>query len=204
MTVLVTDRELGERLIAERRASGGDRFDEVWEGLYVMAPLADDEHQDLQGKLAAVFLSAVGWAGNGLVRPGVNVSDREDDWKSNYRCPDVVVYLPGNPARNRGTHWVGGLDLAVEIASPYDRSRDKLSFYAGVGVRELLVIDRRPWALEMYHRDERTLVSAGRVTPGDAASIESSVLPLTFSWRDGQPRPAIEVTDLKSGQRWLL
>ena len=45
MSLLVSDPELKERLLAERRASGGDRYDEVWDGVYVMSPLADDEHQ---------------------------------------------------------------------------------------------------------------------------------------------------------------
>ena len=34
-------------LIRERRESGGDRYDEVWDGVYVMSPLADNEHQQL-------------------------------------------------------------------------------------------------------------------------------------------------------------
>ena len=40
----VTDPHEKERLIAERRAAGGDKYDEVWEGDYVLAPIADDEH----------------------------------------------------------------------------------------------------------------------------------------------------------------
>ena len=32
-------------LIRERRECGGDRYDEVWDGVYVMSPLADNEHQ---------------------------------------------------------------------------------------------------------------------------------------------------------------
>ena len=58
--------------------------------------------------------------------PGCNVSDRPKRWKKNYRCPDVAVFLPGNPAEDRETHWFGGPDFAVEILSPYDRSREKL------------------------------------------------------------------------------
>ena len=34
-------------LIRDRRESGGDRYDEVWDGVYVMSPLADNEHQQL-------------------------------------------------------------------------------------------------------------------------------------------------------------
>src|SRR5687768_1833214 len=140
MDLLVTDPRDQERLIAERQASGGDRFDEVWEGTYVMAPIANDEHQELQAKLVAVFQTVVGWSGEGLVHGGVNVSDRDEGWEHNYRCPDVVVFMKGTSARNCDTHWVGGPDFAVEIRSPGDRTPQKLPFYAAVNVRELLVI----------------------------------------------------------------
>lgn len=36
-----------KRLIRHRRRCGGERYDEVWNGVYVMAPLADNEHQSL-------------------------------------------------------------------------------------------------------------------------------------------------------------
>jgi hypothetical protein len=73
MAVLVTDPDVGEELIAARRLSGADRFDEVWEGIYVMSPLANDEHQAIQAGLVTVFQTAVGWSGDALVRAGVNV-----------------------------------------------------------------------------------------------------------------------------------
>ena len=77
--------------------------------------------------------------------PGCNVSDQPERWKRNYRCPDVAVFLPGNPAEDRGTHWYGGPDFAAEVHSRFDRSRKKFGFYAKVGVRELLLVDRHPW-----------------------------------------------------------
>src|SRR5690242_18397668 len=112
MELVVTDPDLTERLIAERQASGGDRFDEVWEGTYVMAPIADNEHQNLAGNLTSIFRFLVGWDSPAMVLPGTNVSDREDQWEHNYRCPDVAVFLPATRARDMGTHWLGGPDLA--------------------------------------------------------------------------------------------
>src|SRR3990172_5790454 len=138
MVSMITDPMLEDELVAQRQRTGADRYDEVWDGVYVMAPLADDEHQALVSGITAVLHVAVGWAGLGEVRPGVNVTDREDDWKQNYRCPDVVVFTNDTQAENRGTHWLGGPDFVVEIASPHDRSREKLAFYAAVGTRELL------------------------------------------------------------------
>src|SRR4051812_47445996 len=150
MEMMVLDPALQERLLAERRASGGDRFDEVWDGVYMMAPLANNEHQDVQSNLTFAIRSALGQGSLARVQAGANVSDREDQWEHNYRCPDVVVIFPGGAARDCDTHWFGGPDFCVEIASRGDRSRDKTEFYASVGVRELLLVDRHPWSLELY------------------------------------------------------
>jgi Uma2 family endonuclease len=204
MATLVLDPAVEERIKAERAASGGDRYDEVWEGVYMMAPLADDEHQDLQTQLGGVLLVRVGWTGLGQVRTGVNVSDREDDWTKNYRCPDVAVFLPGTKARNCDTFWLGGPDFAIEIISRGDRSRDKFDFYAKVGVRELLLVDRHPWALEFYKLVGNQMQLQTRSTLASPAVIASNLVPLTFQLAPGQPRPRIKVTDVDGTQNWLL
>ena len=204
MVVHVNDPLLEQHLKAERQLTGADRFDEVWEGIYMMAPLADDEHQELQARLTAVFQTVVGWSGLGLVRAGVNVSDRDDDWRFNYRCPDVVVFLPNTTAQNKGSHWLGGPDFAVEIVSPYDRSRDKLSFYADVSVRELLLVDRSPWALELYRLDNGRLVLDATSTLANPQVLRSQLMPLSFKLIPSSPRPVIEVLHSDGKQRWLV
>jgi Uma2 family endonuclease len=195
MAVLVTDPDLENRLISERQCSDSDRFDEVWEGLYVMAPLPNDDHQDIQISFGAAIKDALGWDSPAKVRAGVNVSDRNEGWTHNYRCPDVVAFLPGNPAINHGTHWEGGPDFLVEIASEYDRSRDKLPFYASVGVREVLIIDRYPWVLELYTAtgSPAVLQLTATVTPESNSVLRSSVLPMTFQLRSAIPRPRIQL-----------
>jgi hypothetical protein len=45
MTMLVLDPAEERRLKRQRALTGADRFDEVWNGVYVMAPLANNEHQ---------------------------------------------------------------------------------------------------------------------------------------------------------------
>jgi len=196
MALLVTDPGLESRLLAERKLANGDRFDEVWERLYVMAPLANDEHQDIQLSFGAALKDALGWGSGASVRAGVNVSDRDKDWINNYRCPDVVVFLPGNPAINHGLHWQGGPDFMVEIVSEGDRSREKLPFYASVGVREVLIVDRNPWAMELYAATgsvtEMQLVAAA--TSDGKASLHSGVLPISFELLPGSPRPRIRAT----------
>jgi Uma2 family endonuclease len=204
MATLVLDPEVEERIKAERETSGAHRYDEVWEGVYMMAPLANDEHQDLQTQLGGVLLVRVGWTGLGQVRTGVNISDREEQWIENYRIPDVAVFLPGTTARNCGAFWLGGPDFAIEIASPGDRSRDKLTFYASVGVRELLLVDRAPWGLELYRRVGNRLLLQAKSDPANPAVIASTLVPLTFRMVAGAPRPRIEVADADGKQNWLL
>src|SRR4051812_46183471 len=123
MAMMVLDSYVEERLKAERAETGLDRYDEVWEGIYIMAPIADIEHQDIQLALGSIFQLTVVWAGLGRAQAGANVSDREQGWEHNYRVPDVVVVLPGSRARDCGAHWCGGPDFCIEIASPGDRSR---------------------------------------------------------------------------------
>src|SRR5947208_2767487 len=136
MAMYVVDPYLERRLKAERISSRSDRFDEVWDGVYFMPPLPNNEHQFFQTQLAVVLQLALGSVDQGTAYAGVNVSNREKGWQKNYRCPDVAVILPGCKAKNCGTHWFGGPDFAVEILSPKDRSREKLPFYSSVGVRE--------------------------------------------------------------------
>src|SRR2546423_8714240 len=142
MPTLVMDPHIEEQLLENRRAWGGDRFDEVWDGVYVMAPMANLEHQQLMINVGAAFVNAFAGQPEILVFPGVNVSDRKKGWEKNFRCPDVAVVLPGSSAIDCDTFYFGGPDFVVEIVSDFDRSREKFEFYARVGVREMLLVDR--------------------------------------------------------------
>lgn len=204
MAVFLTDPDLEERLKAERAESGGDRYDEVWEGVTFMPPLANNEHQSLGFQCGVALHLAIGGIEHGTVYVGVNVSDREENWKFNYRCPDVAVFLPGNPAQDRKTHWFGGPDFGIEILSPDDRSRDKFDFYARVGVRELLLIDRRPWSLELYQLKKKQLQLAGKSDPADSQVLTSKVLPVTFQLVAGKKRPQIVVVHQKTKEEWRV
>jgi Uma2 family endonuclease len=204
MPTLILDPRLEERIKTEREVCGGDRYDEVWNGVYVMPPLPNDEHQALVMRVGCILQDVIGWPGLGEVRPGVNVSDREVGWEHNYRGPDIVVVMRGGRARNLGTHWVGGPDFIVEITSPHDQTRDKLPFYGEIGVRELLLVDRAPWALELYQLQGAQLVQVARATLDAPAVLTSQVVLLTFALQPGTGRPLIEVVHGATGQRWLV
>jgi Uma2 family endonuclease len=203
MPLLVNDAGLEEELIADRRARGIDGFDEVWDGVYVMAPLANDEHQEIVAGFVALLVNVVKLTGLGEVRPGANISNLRSDWTRNFRVPDVLVFLKGTAAENRDSHWVGGPDFAIEIVSPGDQSREKLAFYSEVGVRELLIIDRDPWQLELFRLEAGVLKSAAIATVENAVQIQSQIVPITMSLIPQQPRPGILVQP-RNGQAWTI
>jgi Uma2 family endonuclease len=202
MPAFIADPDVEKRIRAERKAAGADKYDEVWDGVYVIMPLPDIEHQRIVSHINSYFVLTVDVAGLGQSFPGVNVSDRRRNWNQNYREPDVAVFLNDNPAENCGTHWRGGPNLAIEIVSPHDRSREKLDFYASVGVEELLLIDRSPWRLELYRRRGNDLEEVGVSTPDDPQPLKIETAPLTFRLLPGEPRPQIELTH-NDGRRWL-
>ncbi len=77
MATLIMDRHFAECLRQQRVAAGSDRWDEVWEGTYMMTPLPNNEHQQIVNRLAAIFEETVGWSDESFVLPGTNVSDRD-------------------------------------------------------------------------------------------------------------------------------
>ena len=181
-----------------------DRFDEVWDGVRVVSPYPNNQHQRIATRLSRALLEAIEDPGLGVVLNGANVSDRHEGWGQNYRGPDIAVYLEGTTARDWDSHWEGGPDFAVEIVSPNDRSREKLEFYASVGVREVLFIDRKPWMLELSRAADGVLASVGSVDDGSTEVTASDVLPLSFRLVAGSPRPTIEVIHVDGVRRWTV
>ncbi|MEM7312831.1 MAG: Uma2 family endonuclease [Planctomycetota bacterium] len=182
MSLIINDELVAARLIEERRTKGLDRFDEVWDGVYVMSPLANNEHQRITMELAVALHTGIKARGLGTVYQGANVSDRNENWNQNFRVPDVLVFLNDTTAEDRGTHWYGGPDFAVEVVSPGDRTLEKLDFYAAVKTKELLVIDRDPWQLSLYRRNARgKMEQVGESTLQSGEVINSDIIAATFS-----------------------
>jgi Uma2 family endonuclease len=204
VATLVIDPHIEEQLLEQRRASGGDRFDEVWDGVYVMAPLANTEHQAVVTALTIALGNAFAGQPDVQVFAGINVSDRRKNWEHNYRCPDVAVILPDSRAKDCGPYFLGGPDFLVEVASDYDRAREKFDFYARVGVREMLLVDRNPWRLELYRLTGSELSLVGSSDPASQQPLDSQVLGLTFRLL-ARPslRPQIEITRPAPRQNWL-
>jgi len=182
----VTDEEL-----AERHRRGIDRFDEMWEGVLHMAPAPAYEHQRIVMAIAR-FLGALcerhGW---GVLALGINVFS-EASTAPDYRIPDFSFIAAGHEhllARDgvRG----GGPDAVIEIHSPDDETYDKLPFFARLGVREVIVIDRDTKQPEVYRlvRSQYVAVLVDR-----DRWLRSDVLSVRLS-RTAAGRLAIEDTD---------
>ena len=204
MSMLILDRDVQEEIQKPRELDGLAKYDEVWEGVTIVMSLPDIVHQRLVQGFSFSLQSLYGWPSPHEVFPGTNVSDRITDWKQNYREPDVLVYLQGNPAVFCGTHWCGGPDFLIEIMSPSGESRDKLPFYASVNTREVLVIDRDPWQLELYQLHNGAMVLSGQSDISNGVVLTSSVMPVSFQLISGQPRPHIQVRQTVTGQSWTI
>jgi Uma2 family endonuclease len=120
-----------EELLEQRRRMGGDRHDEVWEGVYHMVPGPNAPHSFVAQQLA-VLLDAPARAAGLHVGMEFNVGLDKD----NYRVPDLGVHR-----ERRSGVWVPTAAIVIEILSPTDEAWQKLPFYAERGVDELLFVD---------------------------------------------------------------
>jgi Uma2 family endonuclease len=204
MAIMVLDPHVEEQILAERAGFDVSQYDEVWEGVYVVTPLPNNDHQVLVGEFTFVLGETVGRRGLGHVFPGVNLSDRDEGWGKNFREPDVAVFLRDGKAIDRGTHWQGAADFLVEIISPGERTREKIPFYSSIGVVELLVVDRDPWLLELYRHENGQLTKVGQSTLAAPDVLESRTVGLTFQLLPGEPRPQIQAKHPASGRQWVF
>jgi hypothetical protein len=120
-----------EALLEQRRRTGTDKHDEVWEGVYHMIPGPDIAHA-LVAQQLAVLLDAPARAHGLVVSTEFNLGSNKD----NYRVPDLGVHRNPQPAV-----WVPTAAIAVEVLSHDDDTWKKLPFYARHEVDELLIVD---------------------------------------------------------------
>ena len=184
--VHVTDREL-----ADRRAKGLDRWDEMWDGVLHMTPAPNVDHQQILDRLIEFLAPHLRTAGRGQLVSGINVFGNA----SNYRIPDLTFVAAG---REHILHEDGvrgeGPDAVIEIRSPHDETYDKLPFYAALGVREVVIIDRDTRHPELYRLAGSQYVA---LQPDDRGWLRSETMDVRFrSLEDKAPRLVVEdVTD---------
>ena len=176
MKTVVMPAERVDALVEERRRLGVGNLDECWEGVWHLTD-PTRRHQEIAAKLWRILSEVIEDAGLGKASISINVTDREEGWIENHRCPDGAVILVGNPGRWIGEYevaFLGGPDLVVEVMSTGDATHEKLPFYASLGVREVLIVEQdtgRP-----------TIWRAGELfTEGPGELLRSEVTGLEFS-----------------------
>jgi Uma2 family endonuclease len=170
-----------------RRQMGGDRWDEVWDGVLHVPPMPTSDHQRFESHLLEL-LRPLARARRLEAINQLAVLDPRDHSR-NYRVPDISVVDPEHILPD-GTE--GPVELAIEILSPHDESREKLPFYAARGVRELWLVDPTTRAYEVYVlRGESYFVAlpdrTGK-TCAPALDLELRLVDgprLRVSWTDG-------------------
>jgi Uma2 family endonuclease len=128
-------------VLAFRKRTGLDQYDEMWDGVLHMPSAPNREHQDLEGALETYLRIFWGPPRQAKVYHQINVAP-VGGWPDNYRIPDLIMLLPERFAIDLDTYFEGAPTAVVEIHSPGDEAYDKLPFYARLGVPEVWIIHR--------------------------------------------------------------
>lgn len=163
--------EVPERMLTERRSLGLDVHDEMWGGVVHMAPPPSEPHQ----RVGTDMLIAVG----ALARErGLQPYYETGLFRSadDYRVPDLMFCRPED-VTHRGAE---GAELVVEVRSPDDESYARLGFYAGLGVREVLVLHPADRRAEMFRLVGDRLLPVSADADG---GVRSEVLGVWFITR---------------------
>ena len=166
--------EVSPQDLERRRKLGLDRWDEMWEGVLHRTPAPNVPHQRAQRDLGSFLNSLLSRKHRGEVLSGVNVFN-DASAESDYRIPDHSYVKSGRESaiEENGIH--GPPDAVIEIRSPEDESYAKLPWFAALGVREAIIIQRDSKEPEVYRlagsqyiavaRDKENFSKADRDTP---------------------------------------
>jgi Uma2 family endonuclease len=133
--------EVPEHMLIERKRTGADRWDEMWEGVLHMTAAPNKRHTRLQVQMHNWL--AAEWArprGN-QVDLLVNVAS-VGGWPHDYRIPDIVLLTADRFSIDHDDYYEGAPTVVIEIRSPGDETWEKMSFYSNLGVPEVWVVDR--------------------------------------------------------------
>src|SRR5437762_2716554 len=85
--------EVESAILAWRRRTGADRWDEMWEGVLHMPPMPNRSHQDLELALGAWLRNHWAIPRGNRVYPPINLA-LPGRWPEDYRIPDLVLLTP--------------------------------------------------------------------------------------------------------------
>jgi Uma2 family endonuclease len=169
----------------------GERRVEWVDGEVVEMGTISDSHNDLGGFLLALIRFFVDAFGLGAVR--YDPFNMRLQGRPSGRCPDILFVANENRTRLQKNHLDGPADLVVEIISPDDPDRDRVTKfreYEQGGVREYWLIDRDNGQADFY-----LLGNDGRYHPlpvDEDGLFRSVVLPglrlkVEWLWQDPLP-----------------
>lgn len=159
-----------QELIQQRQDLGQDGHDEVWEGVYHVAPHAHAHHGIIQAELLSILYPLVKQRG---LRPSSEFN--LGDGKTSYRVPDFGVHesVPD-------LLYVPTAVMVGEILSPDDETYEKFEYYAGHGVTEIVVVDPAKRAILAYRlQDDVMYAPADHIA---CAGISCADLQRQISW----------------------
>ena len=182
--VHVTDQEL-----AHRRSIGADHWDEMWEGVLHMAPAPSLEHQRVLGQLVVFLVPLLQSSKRGTLLPGINVFRTT----TNYRIPDLTFVATGRDdvLSDAGVREGGSPDAVIEVRSPEDETYEKFPFYAAIGTREVIVIDRDTKRPEIYRLAGSEL---SMHQPDAEGWVRAETMRVRF--RQAEERSVLQIEDL--------
>jgi Uma2 family endonuclease len=137
-------------MLAQRKRTGSDQWDEMWDGVLHMPPVPNRDHQDFEWALEAYL--RIHWARprKAKVYHQINLAAPGGWPEKNYRIPDLVVLTPERFDIDHNEYFEGAPDVVVEIHSSGDEAYEKLEFYQELGVPEAWIIDRDTKEPEVY------------------------------------------------------
>ncbi len=168
--------EVPEAMLAERRRLGLDGRDEMWNKVLHMVPPPGGPHQRLGTQLIRVL-------GPLAERRGLVASYETGLFRAaeDYRVPDQLYCRPEHQSE-RGAE---GAELIVEIRSKGDETYEKIGFYAGLGVREMLIVHPEGRWVELLRAVGDRLLP---VTADAGGSVRSEILGAQFTTVEGRLR----------------
>jgi Uma2 family endonuclease len=182
-----------ESILEERRQLGHDRFDEVWDGVIHMVPFPTTRHACVVTDLSNALDQIATRRGLRCFSQGIGIYPAGSPGHRNYRGPDCVV-VDRKHLSDRGIE--GHAALVVEVISPDDESRKKLSFYAAVGVREVWLVDPAKRSIEVLACDEgiaMTVDPQDGVVRSRSLAIDVSVEGSELRMLDGEHAYTVEL-----------
>jgi Uma2 family endonuclease len=184
--------EISSQELKRRRRMGLDGRDEMWEGVLHMAPAPTLEHQRIQDRLLLFLVPLLESRRAGVLVSGINVFSQQGA-EEDYRIPDLTYVAAGResllaPDGVRG----GGPDAVLEIRSPGDETYEKLAFFARLGVRDVVVVDRDTKKPEVFRLTGAEYLA---VAPDREGRITSECLGVRMRALAPQP-PHLVVEDL--------